>query len=220
MWRGRGEASVSEIALTLLRSLPEVLTTRYRVLVLADGGFGNNPFLEGVNALGLDAVVGMRRDRVLEDGRSIGKVCSGERVVPTGLSFPVTVGRYWLKREEKRERRVVVATFCTSGRIVSRWGRRRWRIEAFFKTAKSRFGLARFGQGTARGVYRFLVLSLLAFTLSQWGTWGTSTDWPDWREIALSIRRVLLPEVVREELLAEWERLRPHLEAAEVPLGT
>ena len=28
------------------------------------------------------------------------------------------------------------------------WGRRRWQIEGFFKTAKHRFGLHRFGQQT------------------------------------------------------------------------
>jgi hypothetical protein len=31
---------------------------------------------------------------------------------------------------------------------------------------KGRFGLARFGQGTRQGVYRYLLLSLLAFTLA------------------------------------------------------
>lgn len=105
--------------------------------------------------------------------RGAGSVRSGERVVPTKLPFPVTVGRCWLKRDGKQEVRVVVATFCTSGRTVSRWGRHRWRIAGFFKTAKHRFGLARFAQGTARGMYRFLVLSLLAFVLSQWGAGST-----------------------------------------------
>jgi hypothetical protein len=31
------------------------------------------------------------------------------------------------------------------------WGRRRWAIEGFFKTAKHRFGLHRFGQQTLLG---------------------------------------------------------------------
>jgi len=39
-------------------------------------------------------------------------------------------------------------------------------IEGFFKTSKHRFGLHRFGQGTLLAVYRWLVLSLIAFTLA------------------------------------------------------
>lgn len=63
--------------------------TRFRVLVLADGGFGNLPFLEGVKELGLDAVprtghfmVGMRSDRRLEDGRHLKDARFGEQVTP------------------------------------------------------------------------------------------------------------------------------------------
>jgi hypothetical protein len=214
IWRGKGEASASELALKLLRHVPPSLLSRFRVLVLADGGFGNVAFLEGVQKLGLDAVVGMRSDRCLEDGRHLGDVPSGERVTPTGLSFPITVARYHLKRSGKRETRVVVATFAATGRVISRWGKRRWRIEAFFKVAKGRFGLARFGQQTLLGVFRFLVLSLLAFVLSQWEVWSLPQwEWPDWRGVAMEVRRLLVPEVVQAELLEQLERLRPYLEA-------
>lgn len=44
-----------------------------------------------------------------------------------------------------------------------RWGKRRWQIEGWFKTAKHRFGLHRFGQGTLLGMYRWIILSLIAF---------------------------------------------------------
>jgi hypothetical protein len=170
VWRGKGEASASALALKLLRQLPKPLMQRFEVLVLADCGFGTTTFLEGVKKLGLDAVVGMRSDRCLEDGRQLDEVHSGEAVTPTGLSFPITAARYHLKRQGKREPRMVVATFAAKGSIISRWGKRRWRIEGFFKTAKYRFGLAHFGQQTLLGVLRFLLLSLLAFTLSQWQT--------------------------------------------------
>lgn len=216
VWRGKGEASASVLALKLLRQLPKPLKERFRVLVLADGGFGNLPFLEGVRKLGLDAVVGMRSDRCLGDGRRLAEVRSGEQVTPTGLGFPVTVARYQLKRKGEQETRVVVATFVAKGPIISRWGKRRWRIEGFFKTAKGRFGLGRFGQQTLLGVLRFLVLSLLAFTLSQWQLWSMSYEaWPDWGEVATSLRRLLVPELIHAELLAELERLQPYLEAAE-----
>lgn len=225
IWRGSGEASAPELALKLLRQLPKPLLARFRVLVLADGGFGNVSFLEGVQDLGLDAVphaghfiVGMRSDRCLEDGRHLKDARSGEQVTPTKLPFPVTVSRYRLKRNGSWELRMVVATFSATAHVISRWGKRRWCIEAFFKTAKGRFGLARFGQGTHKGVYRFLVLSLLAFVLSQWKVWSLPQNcWPDWRQVALLVRRVLMPELVQAELLAELECLQPYLEMEGLP---
>lgn len=221
IWRGPGEASASELGLKLLRQLPKPLLARFRVLVLADGGFGNVSFLEGVQDLGLDAVVGMRSDRCLEDGRHLKEVRSGEHVTPTKLPFPVTVSRYRLNRNGSWELRMVVATFSTTARVISRWGKRRWCIEAFFKTAKGRFGLARFGQGTHKGVYRFLVLSLLAFVLSQWQVWSLPQgEWPDWWDVAMTVRRLLMPEVVQAELLMEFERLRPYLETEGLPWST
>jgi len=215
VWRGKDTASVSVLGLRLLASLPQQLTTRFQVLILADGGFGTITFLQGVRALGFDAVVGMRQDRLLEDGRSIKYVRSGERVTLQGLSCAVTVGRYYLRRHGQREIRIVVTTLNISGHLVSRWGKRRWRIEAFFKTTKSRFGLARFGQCTTRGVYRFLLFSLLAFVLSQWGTWHLPQHvFPDWRAIALDVRASLLPELVLDELQAQIDALQPYLDAA------
>jgi hypothetical protein len=215
IWRGKGEASASMLALNLLRQLPTALTQRYEVLVLADGGFGNTLFLEGVRKLGLDAVVGMRNDRHLEDGRQLHEVRSGEQVTPTGLSFSVTVARYTLKRQDGRETRVVVATFSTHARNISRWGKRRWRIEGFFKTIKGRFGLARFAQQSLVGVLRFLVLSLLSFILVQWQVWSVPEgEWPHWQKVAKDVRRQLVPELLQAELLAELERLQPYLDAA------
>ncbi len=39
-------------------------------------------------------------------------------------------------------------------------------LVGWFKTAKHRFGLHRFGQATLLGVYRWLVLSLIAYVLA------------------------------------------------------
>lgn len=226
VWRGRGSRSACELAVALLRTLPSRLTRRFRVLVLADSGFGSVEFLEAVHALEFDVVVGMGRSRRTTDGRALPRLRTGERVRLRGMSFPVTVARYRVRRREGLETRFVVATFVASGRTLSRWGRRRWRIEGFFKTAKGRFGLARFAQGTKLGVYRFLVLSLLGFVLSQWRVWSTPSGvWPAWGAVATALRRLLLPDpanptlVVRAELLLELERLRPHLETAETPWG-
>ena len=212
VWRGKGQASASELAVTLLRSLPESLKIRFDMLVLADGGFGNKPFLEGVRQLGLDAVVGMRQDRHLEDGRQLKEVHSGECVTPTGLSYPVSVARYYLQRDGKRKTRFVVATFPAKGQTIARWGKRRWSIEAFFKTAKSRFGLARFAQQTWRGTLRFLLLSLLSFLLVQFKTWTLpSGTFPAWQVLAQEMRRLLVPQLIETELRDELARLKPFL---------
>jgi hypothetical protein len=39
----------------------------------------------------------------------------------------------------------------------------------WFKTAKHRFGLHRFGQATLKGIYRWLVLSLIAYLIGTSG---------------------------------------------------
>jgi hypothetical protein len=59
------------------------------------------------------------------------------------------------------------------------WGKRRFTVEHFFRAAKSEFSLGQFGQRTALGVHRFLVLSLLAYLLAHWvGVEGRGS----WRE--------------------------------------
>ncbi len=71
-----------------------------------------------------------------------------------------------------------------------RLGRRRWAIEAFFKTIKHRFGLHRFGQSTKRGVYRWLILVLIAYLLVHWSGQSTLLPQLDWKvasDPALSI---------------------------------
>ena len=73
-------------------------------------------------------------------------------------------------------------------------GRRRWQIEGFFKTAKHRFGLHRFGQQTLLGVYRWMVLSLVAYLLAHWvHVVAGGGDLPDWGEVAQLASEILLP---------------------------
>ena len=61
------------------------------------------------------------------------------------------------------------------------------------RAAKHRFGLHRFGQGTLLGVYRWLVLSLIAYILAHWAYLSTATtDLPDWGQAAqIAIHRLL-----------------------------
>jgi len=93
---------------------------------------------------------------------------------------------------------------------ISWWGKRRWKIEGWFKTAKYRFGLDKFGQGTLLGIYRWLVLSITAYLLAYWTYLSSclphSLDWGQAAFLALS---TFLPHLVLSLLLLDIERLRP-----------
>jgi hypothetical protein len=166
LWRGKGGASPGALALKLLRSLPRVLTARHEVMVLADSAFCGVEFLRGVLRLGHHVVVGLRKDRLLADGTRLdrrgprrrgGKRRDGREWLEGLEEVPVYVASYWLKRDGgKRERRFVLSTKALSPKHIVRWGKRRWRIEGFFKSAKGRFSLDRFGQGRRLGVYHYL----------------------------------------------------------------
>lgn len=186
-------------------------------MVLADSAFCGAEFLRGVRRMGHHVVVGVRKDRLLADGRRLDR--TPRRGGPAWLEgleeVPVYVASYWLKRDGKRERRFVLSTKAMCPRHIVRWGKRRWRIEGFFKTAKGRFGLDRFGQGTRPGAYRYLLLSLIAYLLAHWGHLGQGREGlPRWAEAARAILEEVLAETVIEGLLTEMEErgalLRSH----------
>ncbi|RTI01902.1 transposase, partial [Thermus scotoductus] len=170
LWRGKGEKSLSLLALRLLSTLPPWTRRAFRLRVVADAAFGTARFLLGVRRMGLEAVVGVRWDRKVREGGGLRDLRrSGSRVHLRGLPFPVWAFRYrhplpgggW-------EWRYVVATFPATPRTMLTWGKRRFTVEHFFRAAKSEFSLGQFGQRTALGVHRFLVLSLLAYLLAHW----------------------------------------------------
>jgi Transposase DDE domain len=121
-----------------------------------------------------------------------------------------------LKRVRKEHVwRYVISTRHADGETIRRWGRRRWRIEGFFKTMKFRFGLDQFGQRTTRGAFRFIVLGLLAFMLAFWEALETVADWTllDWGLVACAAADELVPEIQALEAQRTLHRLRPILEA-------
>ena len=90
------------------------------------------------------------------------------------------------------------------------WGKRRWQIEGWFKTAKHRFGLHRFGQGTLLGMYRWLILSLTAYLIAHWTYLHIqSASPPDWGEAAQIALESIFPQIVVSLLLLDIERLSP-----------
>ncbi len=84
-----------------------------------------------------------------------------------------------------------------------RLGRKRWAIEGFFKTIKHRFGLHRFGQTTKLGVYRWLILSLIAYLLAHWIDSWTLPPILDWKAASNLALAVLFPSVLWLQLLKQ-----------------
>jgi hypothetical protein len=175
-------------------------------MVQADTEFGTIEFLKAVQQRSWRAVVGMRCNRKMHDGRTLKQLYRngrrGQQVHLEGMSDPLSVSWFWLKRAEgKRELRFVVSTHPYSGAYLVRLGRKRWAIEGFFKTVKHRFGLHCFGQSTKLGVYRWLILSLIAYLLAHWiNQWSLPPilDWKAASDLALA---VLFPSVVWFQLL-------------------
>ncbi|MDX2243217.1 MAG: transposase [Leptolyngbyaceae cyanobacterium bins.302] len=206
VWRGKGYVSPAQLACKLLAQVPTALSQGRTVIVLADTEFGTVDFLAAVKQRSWRAVVGMRCNRKLADGRSLKQLCRtgkrGQQVYLAGISYPLTVSWFWLKRAEgKRELRFVVSTHPYSGVYLIRLGRRRWAIEGFFKTIKHRFGLHRFGQSTKIGVYRWLILSWIAYLLAHWIDQWSLPPILDWKAASDLALEILFPSVIWFQLL-------------------
>lgn len=212
IYRGKNTPTPAQLGLRLVRGLPKTLTRHFEVSILVDTAFGSIEFLTGIRKLKYHAIAGMRYDRNLEDGRCVAHLHKrGQQVRLVGLKFPVSVSWYYLKREDgKREKRYVLSTKALKASTITWWGRRRWQIEGWFKTAKHRFGLDCFGQGTLKGVYRFLVLSLIAYVLAHWAyLCSTSSASLDWGAAARLALEILFPQLIVLLLLLEIQRLQP-----------
>jgi hypothetical protein len=213
VYRGKNTLSPAQLGLRLLRQLPKILTRHFEVLVLADTAFGSNEFVAKVRRLKHHVLVGVRCDRKLEDGRSVAQLHKrrGQQVRLLGLKLPVHLSWYYLKRSDgKLKKRYVLCTKALKGSTITWWGRRRWSIEGFFKTAKHRFGLHRFGQGTLLGVYRWLLLSLSAYLLAHWTHLHLEgAALPDWGKAAELALQLLLPSQALLPLVAKIQRLQP-----------
>lgn len=215
VWRGKGTPSAAQLAVRLIDTLPKKLLKAFRAIVLADTAFASVEFLQAMRLRRHSVIAGVRCDRKLADGRQVCHlVKKGQQVRLDGLDFPVTISWLYLKRDGKLEKRFVLSTRPLKGSTITWWGRRRWSIEGFFKTAKHRFGLHRFGQQTLLGVYRWLVLCLISFILAHWVYLSTgSTALPDWGESAALALKMLLPEVLMGLLLLHVERSRSLLQS-------
>ena len=117
LWRGKGGKSLALLALRLLAALPPWRRKAFRVRVVADAAFGTLRFLTGVRGMGLEAVVGMRRDRRTREGQRLLNLRRQGSKAYRGLAFAVWVSGYrYPLPKGKWERRCVVATSPASGR--------------------------------------------------------------------------------------------------------
>jgi hypothetical protein len=214
-WRGKGTTTPAQLGLKLLRTLPKKLTRRFRVLVLADTGFSSVEFINGVTRLRYQAIVGIPKNRLMDNGKAIKTITKkGQHVKLTELEGAVVASWFYLQRNGKLEKRFVISTRVLKGCTITWWGRRRWAIEGFFKTAKYQFGLASFGQQTLLGVDRWLILSFISFLLTHWIYLSLPRfTLPDWKEAALLTLQQLLPKTVVNLLLIELESKRELLAA-------
>lgn len=126
VWRGKGTASPARLGLKLVKSLPSPLTKHFKVMILADTAFGSIEFLHGIRKLKYHAIVGVRVDRKLVDGRILRRLHKrGQQVWFVGLNFPVTVSWYYLKRDNgKLEKRFVLSTKPLKASTINWWGKR------------------------------------------------------------------------------------------------
>ena len=211
IWRGKGEKSPAQLALALLRCLPKSFRQFYRIRVMVDAGITSEEFTNGVCSMGFDTISAVRGDLLLENGQHFKTIKRrGQIVHIKGWKKPVHLSWFYIKRDGKRQKRYVISIKAIAGKTIIKLGKRRWKIEGFFKTAKYRFGLARFGQQTLLGVYRWLILSLLSFILTHWHYLDSGENQPfiDWGEAAQNALKFLLPQLVVKHLLLEIERLQ------------
>ena len=216
IWRGKGQPSPTQLALKLLQGLPTAIRTSSKtVYLLADGGFCSKAFLQGVIALKLAGFVGMRGDRKIATGQHLRDLTSqGRQVELHDLpGVPLWVSWVWLpgKRGAAQERRFIVSTVRRSATVMKRIGKRRWKIEALFKTLKSRFGFGKFGQHSQLGVLRYLCLSILSFLLCHFEDLDHphtgDPPWPDWGALAQQVRRKFFGWVRLDELFREINQI-------------
>lgn len=142
IWRGKGQPSPTQLALKLLHGLPaDIRHSSKTIHLLADGGFSSKEFIQGVIRLGFAGFVGMRGDRKTSSGQHLRDITtSGRKIELHDLpGVPLWVSWVWLpaKKGDQQEQRFIVSTVPRTGAVIKRNGKRRWKIEALFKTLKS-----------------------------------------------------------------------------------
>lgn len=168
VYRGKGKATVVDLALELLAAFPTSMWSS-RTVVLADAGFGSSAFIGGCQTLGFERLlVGVRCNRQLADGRQLGQLQQrGEQVTLHDLpEHPLWLSWCDVSREEGKRRFYVASTFAAGGAYLARRYRQRWLIESFFKSVKHDFGLKEARLRTQTGIRLWIFLACLAYSFA------------------------------------------------------
>ena len=214
VYRGKDTPTPTQLALKLLRQIPKAWRERFKIRVLADAGFSTTALIPGAQTLGFETLMSVCCDRSLEDGRCVSDLSErGQRVQLKDLENWVSVSWFWRKHETtgERDQHFVVTTEPLSGAYIVRLGKRRWAIEACFKTLKHQFGWDCFGQGTRLGMYRWWILSLISYLLTHWHFLDSRQTNLDWQQAAQEARDDLFPQEVVACFLQESKRIQPIL---------
>ena len=209
VYQGKHTSTPVTLALDLLEEVPEWIKKRFQVCVLADSGFEAAAFLEGVQRLGFEFVVGVRSNRRTDHpGRVTVADCPHGGYVNLA-NWPLET--LSLGRVDRGDREFfAVSSELLEGDDILAEGRRRWALESFFKEGKHQFGLVQFALRTARGLDRWILLVFLAFTL----TLLHRSEDMTLQEAARLTLYALFPEVRLNHLLSqlqkEQEFLRQH----------
>lgn len=109
------------------------------VLVLADAAFGSNEFVTKVRQLKYHALVGIRCDRKLKDGRSVRQLHKrGIQVRLLGLKSSVYLSWYYFKRQDdKWEKRYVLCTKAFKASTITLVGASPMANRRFFHASPS-----------------------------------------------------------------------------------
>jgi Transposase DDE domain len=226
IYRGKRYASAPQLGIALLRALPPILSRRFQIQVLADAGFCSREFLQAVHDLHWPAVVGIGKQRLRRDGRTVGQLARpGQQCYLRNWPHPVWIS--WRLHQGPNgvwKKHYWLSTRPLSAAGINVWAARRWQIEGFFRVAKQRFSLGQCRQQYVRGLFTWLLLVWVAYLLTYWAALSTQpqAEWPDWVAAAtLVLRTLFLP------LLLTWlERRRRELEqwslthtVLDLPLG-
>ena len=199
VYRGKGTATPTQLALKLLGQIPQSWRERFKIRVLADAGFSTTQLIPGAQKLDFEVVMSLCCDRRLADGQMVKDIRQrGQSVTLKDLDTPVTLSWFWRKHEDTgaREPHFVVATEALSGAYIVRLGKRRWTIEACFKVLKHQFGWDAFGQGTRLGMYRWWILTFISDLLAHWQFLASEQTTLDWQQAAHQARQQWFPQEV------------------------
>jgi hypothetical protein len=213
-WKGKNRGGTpAQLALQQIRALPAWMQETFETQVLVDGGFTSSEFIEGCDWLNYPVVGTVASSRTTTDGRKVSEICDkGECVMLNNCSVKVYVSWFRFKcSDNSYETRYVISTRKLNGEYIAQIGRKRWKIEGFFKVMKSRFGMDQFGQRTFKGVIRFICFTLLAYVLSSLDKVVDKKGFVDWQATSHRIQGKLTPWVVCEKIAKAISQLAENL---------